>query len=72
MVIEPVYHTLGKKLEPEQPQQRRYILSSGVCVTCSQHKAYEMMPPHDASGQSAPRISRFSIQVLMPSFQMIA
>lgn len=29
--------------------ERRYILSGGVCVTCSQHLASEMMPPHDAS-----------------------
>lgn len=28
---------------------RRYILSGGQCVTCSQHMASEMMPPHDAS-----------------------
>ncbi len=47
--IEPVYHTLGKKLDQPEPKQRRYILSGGLCVTCSQHIASEMMPPHDAS-----------------------
>ena len=45
-MIEPVYHTLGKKAEPTE---RRYILPAGLCVTCTQHLASEMMPPHDAS-----------------------
>jgi hypothetical protein len=33
----------------QQPKQRRAILSGGLCVTCSQHIASEIMPPHDPS-----------------------
>jgi hypothetical protein len=47
MVTEPVYHTLGNKLD-EPP--RRYILPwAAGCVTCAQHMSGEMMPPHDPS-----------------------
>lgn len=40
----------GCKEKIEQPRQRRYILSGGQCVTCSQYTPGDgMLPPHDAS-----------------------
>lgn len=38
------------KFDPPPAPARRYILPwAAGCVTCSQHMASEMMPPHDAS-----------------------
>jgi hypothetical protein len=46
MTIEPVYHTLGKKIEPTV---RTSFVLDGSCQTCAQLAKGEMCPPHDAS-----------------------
>jgi hypothetical protein len=46
MSIEPVYHTLGKKLD-ERPMIR--LMPPGQCAYCDAHRNDLMMPYHTPS-----------------------